>query len=64
MGNVVHYRLYAGSQAPVDEKILTQLMKGARLKVRYTTESKVREDTFSLKGSRKAINAMLDSYAG
>jgi len=64
MGNVVHYRLYAGSQAPFGETLLTQMMKGARVKVRYTTESKVMGDTFSLKGSNNAIKSMLDSYAG
>jgi len=64
MGNVVHYRLYAGNQAPFGEKLLIQLMKGARFKVKYTTESKVMGDTFSLKGSSNAIKSMLDSYAG
>ncbi len=62
LGNVVHYRLYAGTQAPFDEKLLTQLRKGARVKVTYSTQSKVVADTFSLKGSSDAVMAVLNSY--
>lgn len=64
MGNVVHYRLYTGIQAPFDETLLAQLMKGNQVKVIYATQSKIKEDTFYLKGSRNAIKTMLDSYAG
>jgi len=64
MGNVVHYRLYAGTEAPFNEKILARLMKGAQVKVRYSTQSRVVEDTFSLKGSSAAIKAVLNGYAG
>ena len=64
MGNVVHYRLYTGIQAPFEEKLLTRLMKGTRVKVKYSTQSQVVEDTFSLKGSSDAIQAVLNGYAG
>ena len=64
MGNVVHYRLYTGLQAPFKEKILTQLMAGAQVRVKYSTQSRVVEDTFSLKGSSGAIKTVLNGYAG
>jgi len=64
LGNVVHYRLYAGTQAPFDEKLLKQLMKGSQVKVTYSTQSRVVKDTFSLKGSTNAIKTMLNGYAG
>ena len=64
MGNVVHYRLYAGTQAPFDEALLKRLMKGAWVKVKYSTQYRIVTDTFSLKGSTNAIKTMLSSYAG
>jgi len=64
LGNVVHYRLYAGTQAPFDETLLKQLMRGALVKVKYSTQSRVVEDAFSLKGSTNSIKTMLNSYAG
>ncbi len=64
MGNVVHYRLYAGTQAPSDETLLNLLIKGSQVKVKYSTQSKTMEDTFSLKGSGNAIKTMLNSYTG
>lgn len=64
LGNVVHYRLHTGIQAPLNETLLTQLMKGARVKVTYSTQSRVVKDTFSLKGSSDAIMTMLNGYTG
>ncbi|HOO91354.1 MAG TPA: hypothetical protein PLA74_11080 [Syntrophales bacterium] len=64
MGNVVHYRLYAGIQAPLEEKLLVGLMKGSRVTIQYSTQSRLEEDTFSLKGSSDAIQAVLNGYAG
>ncbi|MBN2539553.1 MAG: hypothetical protein JXB09_05850, partial [Deltaproteobacteria bacterium] len=64
LGNVVHYRLYAGIQAPFDETLLTRLMKGSQVKIKYSTQSQVVEDTFFLKNSSDAIKAVLNGYAG
>ena len=64
MGNVVHYQLYAGIQAPFNEKILNKLIKGSKVEVKYVTKSKTRKDIFSLKGSSKAIKSMLNNYTG
>ena len=63
-GNAVHYRLYTGMQPPYSEPLLDQLMKGATVTVKYSTQSKTMKDTFSLKGSSNAITAMLNGYAG